>query len=291
MDVSVIIINYNTLNLTKNTIKSVLEKTKDVSIEIILVDNNSADGSREYFDNIEEIKFIKNVENIGFGNANNIGLKESKGKYVFFLNSDTILINNAIKILFEFMENNLEAGVCGGNLYYEDLSPGHSFEENIFGLKDEFKNFYKFLYKKIYKKRLDFNYSLKYKEVGYVTGADMFVRKEVLDKLGGFDSDFFMYYEETELTNRIKKLGYRIYSVPQAKIIHLEGKSSEYKELKFKMMTESKYKYFYKVHGKKMMKYSYFLSQFKYLLLPIKINRIKLKLNRKIYKKIDLEYR
>ena len=104
MDVSVIIVNYNTLELTKNTIESVFEKTIEVSYEIILVDNASTDGSVEFFENNykDKIILIKNNENLGFGRANNKGIEIAKGKYIFLLNSDTLLINNAIKILFDF---------------------------------------------------------------------------------------------------------------------------------------------------------------------------------------------
>ena len=129
MDVSIIIVNYNTLELTKNTIDSVNEKTKDLNYEIILVDNASTDGSVEFFEKEykNKIIFIKNDENLGFGRANNRGIKIAKGKYVFLLNSDTLLINNAIKILFDFMEKNNNCGVCGGNLYTLTLQPTNSF--------------------------------------------------------------------------------------------------------------------------------------------------------------------
>ena len=129
MDVSVIMVNYNTLELTKNTINSVMEKTKDLNYEIILIDNASTDGSVEFFEKEykDKIIFIKNNENLGFGKANNKGIEIAKGKYVFLLNSDTLLINNAIKILFDFMEKNKNCGVCGGNLFDIDLKPTHSF--------------------------------------------------------------------------------------------------------------------------------------------------------------------
>lgn len=287
--ISIIIVNYNTLNLTKNTINSIFEKTQNLDYEIILIDNDSKDGSKKFFKNEygnrENIKFIESDSNLGFGKANNLGLKSATGKYIFFLNSDTLLIDNSIKILFDFMEKNMDVGVCGANLYDENMNPVHSYDTRIPGIFYDLKASLRSIYTKIYKKRLDFNYSDKVIEVGYITGADMFVRRKILDEVDGFDSDFFMYYEESELTNRIKKAGYKIMNIPQAKIIHLEGKSFEFKETRFRMVTESKYKYFIKVYGKEGARISYLISQMKYLMVPIKENRIKFMVNREEYRK------
>lgn len=292
--ISIIIVNYNTLNLTKNTINSIFKKTQNLDYEIILIDNDSKDGSKEFFkneyDKRENVKFIESDSNLGFGNANNLGLKFATGKYIFFLNSDTLLIDNSIKVLFDFMEKNMDVGVCGANLYDENMNPVHSYDAGIPGIFYDLKASLRSIYTKIYKKRLDFNYSDKVIEVGYITGADMFVRRKILDEVGGFDSDFFMYYEESELTNRIKKAGYKIMNVPKAKIIHLEGKSFEFKETRFRMVTESKYKYFAKVYGKEGARISYFISQIKYLMAPVKENRIKFMLNRQEYRKFKNWY-
>lgn len=271
MDVSVIMVNYNTLELTKNTINSVMEKTKDLKYEIILVDNASTDGSIEFFEKEykNKIIFIKNNENLGFGKANNKGIEIAKGKYVFLLNSDTLLINNAIKILFDFMEKNDNCGVCGGNLFDINLKPTHSFLKKLPCLISEIDfqlNFFSKIFRKIINKRSDFNYSKNEKEVGYITGADMMIRKKVLSETGMFDKDFFMYSEESELTYRIKQKGYKVISVPQAEIVHLEGKSSTFKEKKYHMFLESKYKYFYKTSDFKICKYIYYVSQIGYFL-------------------------
>ena len=238
MDISIIIVNYNTLELTKNTIDSVIEKTTGIKYEIILVDNASTDGSIEYFEKNykDKIIFLKNKENLGFGRANNKGIEIAKGKFIFLLNSDTLLINNAIKILFDYMKLNSKVGVCGGNLYDIKLNPVHSYLEKIPSIKTEINYFFNILgkvLKKISKRRDDFNYSKLVKEVGYITGADMMIRKSVLEKVGVFDEIFFMYSEEAELTYRIKQAGYKIMSVPMAQIIHLEGKSTKFKDKKF----------------------------------------------------------
>lgn len=104
MDVSVILVNYNTLHLTKDCIDSIFEKTQGISFEIILVDNDSQDGSQKYFSEDKRIVFLESGGNIGFGRANNLGLKKATGKYIFFLNTDTLLVNNAIKCFFDYCE-------------------------------------------------------------------------------------------------------------------------------------------------------------------------------------------
>ncbi|MBR8823894.1 hypothetical protein IX293_002169 [Fusobacterium necrophorum] len=254
IDVSIVIVNYNTLELTRDTINSVVQKTKGLQYEIILVDNCSIDGSREFFENIfdKEIHFIKSDENIGFGRANNLGIDIAKGEKIFFLNPDTILINNAIKILYNFMQNNLECGVCGGNLYTRDMKPNHSFRKRAHSLFTEIRDCFN-LYEKIsfyfFNKRKDFNYTNKNIEVGYIIGADMMVSKSVIDKVGGFDKDIFMYYEDVELSCRIKKQGLKIFNVPEAKIIHLEGQSFIFKEERYRRQIQGKYMFFKKIYG------------------------------------------
>lgn len=299
MDVSVIMVNYNTLELTKNTINSVIEKTSELNYEIILVDNASVDGSVEFFEREykDKIIFIKNNENLGFGRANNKGIEIAKGKYVFLLNSDILLINNAIKILFDFMEKNEDCGVCGGNLFDVNLKPTHSFLKKLPCLSSEINfqlNFFSKIFRKIINKREDFNYSKNEKEVGYVTGADMMIRKKILLETGLFDKDFFMYSEESELTYRIKQKGYKVISIPQAKIVHLEGKSSIFKEKKHHMFLESKYKYFYKTSNLKTCKYVYYISQIGYFLrFLITCNKDYfkiIKINKEEYREFLLNY-
>ena len=127
MDVSIIIVNYNTYDLTLDCINSIKEKTNNIKYEIIVVDNNSPNRIIENL-KLENVRLVLNSKNGGFGYANNIGNKYAKGKYLFFLNSDTILMNNAIFELFEFMEKKSNVGICGGNLYTLEHKPTISFE-------------------------------------------------------------------------------------------------------------------------------------------------------------------
>lgn len=241
IDVSVIIVNYNTSVLIKNLLKTIEDKTEGVSCEVIVVDNNPIEQfSIDLKDYLDKIIYLPLKENVGFGRANNEGLKVAKGRNIFFLNPDTLLLNNAIKILSDYLDNNEKVGVCGGNLYDKDMNPIHSFIRTLSSSLWDLNNLLgNLIFKFLYGKNIQFNYTKKPLSVGYVTGADMMVKRSVLDKVGGFDPDFFMYYEETELSYRIRKAGFDIVSVPDAEIIHLEGQSFKIKEERIRRMITS----------------------------------------------------
>jgi GT2 family glycosyltransferase len=228
MDVSVIIVSYNTQALLRQCLRSVFEQTREVQFEVIVVDNASHDGSpemvREEFPNVTLVE----SENKGFGHANNLGAKRAKGRYLFLLNPDTVVLNNAVKILVDFLENNPKAGICGGNLFDADGRPTLSYETFLPTLSWELGVFFIIgvvLWKLRHGKNIRFNHTHLPRKVGYVLGADLMIRHDLFRRLNGFDADFFVYYEEVELTFRVKKAGYEVYSVPQAEIVHLEGQS------------------------------------------------------------------
>ncbi|OXA81441.1 hypothetical protein SAMN05444397_103198 [Flavobacterium aquidurense] len=260
--VSIIIVNYKTKDLLVDCILSIYEKTEDLDFEIIIVDNDSCDGSEQLIINkFPEINFIQSGSNLGFGRANNLGIHQAKGDYIFFLNSDTILLNNAVTILSNYLDQNIDVAICGANLYDEHKNPTNSFNQLMPGLYTDADVLLGGFFSKIlHGKNIIFNYSERNLILnGYVTGADMMVRKDVLDKVGFFDQDFFMYYEETELTWRIKREGYLVVSVPDAKIVHLEGASEIIKENTMRRIIKSKYLYFEKTNKKGLIKISFVL--------------------------------
>lgn len=252
MDISIILVNYKTKDLTINAIKSVFEKTQGIDFEIFVVDNNSQDGSIEAIEKeFPNINIIKSPVNAGFGAANNIAIKQAKGKYILCLNTDTLLINNAIKIMYDFMEKveNQKVAVCGSVLFNKDLTLGicgGNFP-NIteifwkFGLRNILKKQYL-----KYKLTLTANEIDKQSNIDYVTGADILFRKSVLDEVGLFDEKFFMYFEETDLCKRIRDKGYDIKLVKDAKIIHLEGQSNKNTLQKKEISKRSEFYYFRK---------------------------------------------
>ena len=257
--VSIIMVNYNTKELTKKAIQAVFDKTEGVEYEIIVVDNDSKDGSVEELKKTfqDKITIIESNENLGFGRANNLGIKQANGKYIFLLNSDTELINNAIKIFYDYMEQNEQVGVCGGNLYNVNCVP----EDSYIMHRDTISSFFYWRYLELFFNAISkftkksrycrFNYSNKIKEVGLVVGADMFIRSSVLDESGLFDENIFMYAEDTDLNFRIRKIGYSIMSVPQAKIFHYSSQSSNNEIKKYSQSLTGTYYVYFKYFGKR----------------------------------------
>lgn len=237
-DVSIIIVNYNTCNLTRNCLKSIFEQTKDIDFEVIVSDNGSKDGSVEMIkQEYPQVILIENNANLGFGAANNRGLKIAKGKYIFYLNSDTILLNNAVKYFVDYWENSQDKfriGALGSNLLNEKGEVIHSYGYFPKGWKEIWKLIKKinvvYIKKCLALFRIDYKflkqtkkYIRKFGEVEYITGADLFVKN---DKSAYFDERFFLYYEETNLEFKMMQMGLSRLLIDGPKIIHLCGKSN-----------------------------------------------------------------
>ncbi len=263
VEVSIIIVNYNTKDLILQCIESIQKETKDIIYEIIIVDNNSKDGSCDSIKNkFSEVLLIESIENLGFGKANNLGVQHAKGEYVFLLNSDTILINNAIKILYNYMISIPEVGLCGANLYDAHQNPTTSFYQMMPSILSDLDLLSGGRYGRArFGKNINFNYINKpiYLK-GYSSGADMMMKKKLFVELGGFDSEFFMYYEDTQLNWKIRRAGYKIASVPYAKIMHLEGSSELIKENTERRLIKSKFIYFEKTNKKNQINLMCFLT-------------------------------
>ncbi len=250
-------VNYKTSELIKNAIDSIKEKSRGFSYEIIIVDNSQDCEELRRLRTLEnsDVHVIDAKENLGFGRANNLGSIIAKGEYLYFLNGDTLLVNNAIYELKTFLDFHREVGVVGSNLYTKNGEPNHSFcpfEKNLKGEK-KMDSILVAVKKKLTGKRIDFNYSNHPIETsGYVCGASLMIRKDVFDTLGGFDKDIFMYAEETLLCYRvIHECNLKIYNIPSSKIIHFEGGS--FKGITYKhaqVFAEGNYHYFSKVYGK-----------------------------------------
>lgn len=224
-NVSIIIVNYNTKQLLKECIQSIIQQTKEVSYEIIVVDNDSCDGSQTLIrSEFPTVRLIESGGNLGFGKANNIGMKEARGKYLFLLNSDTILMNNAIKIFYDYSIKK-DIGVLGSILIDRNLKPCHSYG-NFITPTGEIKNIISKYIRFIRKKDLMFPSLIKAPmQIDYITGADIWLSKDLFEEFGGFDPDYFMYCEEVDWQYRMFKKGISRTIIPGPKIIHLEGGS------------------------------------------------------------------
>ena len=247
MQVSIIIVNYNTKHLTADCIDSIIAKTSEVEYEIILVDNASSDGSQEEFSSDGRILFLEAGDNLGFGKANNLGAQHAKGDYIFFLNSDTLLLNNAIYEMWRYSEEHKEDNIGGLGCILCDGNNQrcHSYAK-LNTWKDIVKSYFLAPYtKKKAKEIMAMDAEDESKdafEVGYVTGADLFVSRKVIDECGCFDPDFFMYSEESEMQWRFKKHVYKNMIIKSPKIMHLEGMSQAKKKsptMKKIIMTQS----------------------------------------------------
>jgi hypothetical protein len=228
-DVAVIIINYNTSTYTLECIQAVLTKTSEtISYEIIVVDNNSelADykNLKVHFPKHPDISLHRSDINTGFGGGNMFGAQFANAKYLLFLNNDAMLKNDCLFVLHRFMEENPKAGVCTAQNYDEHGQFVPSFDHNkgirrlLFG-----RSFLEKMNTKKYPKRKQ-EYTQPI-EVNWVNGAFLFFRNNAFQKIGGFDPNIFLYWEEMDLCHRLRKQGYNSFLVPEAKILHYQGVS------------------------------------------------------------------
>ena len=301
-DVSIIIVNYQTADMVLECVRSINEKSTGFSYEIIIVDNASGDDSAAKLKASanETVTIIEAEENLGFGRGNNLGAEYASGKYLLLLNPDTYLLNNAIKILIDYMNTHPEVGVAGGCLYFPDGSPAPSYCLEFDSIQSERKlaSWHGILSKKItdklgrHEKRSQvtrFNDFRSAISVAYVFGADMMIRRSVFDEVNGFDPDFFMYAEEEELSWRIKNKGHISVCVPQAQIVHLEGASTgsngQFNRRQLCMRMNGKLIYFHKCFGEEGLDQFYKLRH-RYYQRLLKIEKLRHKVPEKstVYK-------
>ncbi|HPP39702.1 MAG TPA: glycosyltransferase [Candidatus Kapabacteria bacterium] len=232
-DISIIIVNYNVKDFLRACLQSIREATGNLSIETIVVDNNSVDGSVDYLrPQFPEVEFIALPENIGFARANNIGIEKARGRYLLILNPDTLLRNDTLQVMHDFMETHTDCGIAGCKV----LNPDGSFQvacrrgfptpwvafSKLFGLQSLFPNSPIFArYNQLYKS-IDDTY-----EVDAVIGAFMFCRTDLIKKIGGFAPEFFMYGEDLDLCRQVKLQGWKVMYVHTTSIIHYKGESTK----------------------------------------------------------------
>lgn len=238
MQLSIIIINYNTFRLTCNCIQSIKEKLQDLAYEIILVDNDSSECDPSLFlQSFPDIKLIISAENLGFTGGNNLGVAKAKGEYLLLLNSDTELINNAPKICYDFLLQHPEAGLATAQLTYPDGRLQHScrrFRTITWELLEIFP-VYLFLSKRK-KEKLMLHHYFDHKtqmDCDWVWGAFMLFPASIINQLPmkKLSDDFFMYCEDTLWCWEIKKLGYTIHFLPEAKVMHVHKGSTDKKKM------------------------------------------------------------
>lgn len=263
MDLSIIIVNYNTKDLLQQTLDSLFRNQPRCGFEVFVVDNHSSDGScdmvKEMF---PEVALIKNDENEGFSRANNRAIRASQGQYILLLNSDTVVLPGTLDTMFEFLEENPRVGAAGCKVVLPDgkldLACRRSFPTpqnamfQALGLSKLFP-----------KSPLFAQYNLTYLDedetypVECIVGAFMMVRRETIEQVGLLDEAFFMYGEDIDWCYRIKQAGWEIYYYPRAKIIHYKGASSE----------KRRYRMIYEFHRAMLIFYRKYYARKKFFLV------------------------
>lgn len=223
MKLSVIILSFNTAKLTKDCVTSVLNQYKNYigkDLEVIVVDNASSDDTLGLLKRIKGIKIIENGGNFGFSKGNNIGAKNSTGNYALFLNSDTRVLDDSFIKMVNFLDENPKVGILGGKLV-DSKNRVQKSGGNFYNLFNLFVSLFG-------GERMGFVRKIpkKIEAVDWVSGACLLIRKDLFNKLKGFDEQFFMYVEDMDLCFRAKNAGFLTYFYPEAKIIHEEHGSS-----------------------------------------------------------------
>lgn len=234
MDVSIIIVNWNTKELLRDCLSSVNEHAGDIDCEIIVIDNASADGSAEMVKNdFQQVILIENSDNRGFAAANNQGMAVAKGRYVLLLNSDTVVLDNAIAKTVSFADENPQAAVTGCRV----LNPDRTLQRTCFMFPSVLNMLLSstYLYKLFPKNRFFGREQMTWwdrndvRQVDVVTGCFMLVRREAIEQVGMMDEEFFMYGEETDWCYRFRKKGWKVMFAPVGRIIHFGGQSTAQK--------------------------------------------------------------
>ncbi|MBK7105849.1 MAG: glycosyltransferase [Ignavibacteriae bacterium] len=233
IDLSIIIVNYNVKEYLLNLLDSIKQASKNIITEIIVVDNNSDDGSIPAInEKFPQVITIQNLTNVGFGAANNQALEISKGKNILLINPDTLVRENTFEEMIKFLDQNPKVGIAGCKVLNPDgtlqLACRRSFPKpwvsftKVMGLSKLFPQ--SKLFAKYNLTYLDENKSY---EVDAISGSFMMLTREAYDKVGGFDTDFFMYGEDLDLCYRIQKSGLKVFYVHNTEIIHYKGESTK----------------------------------------------------------------
>jgi len=262
-DLAIIIINYNSSEFSKKCIQSVLENTTGtISYEIIVVDNASRNEDYEVLKNhISELKntnisLYRSRINTGFGGGNMHGVQYANATYYLFLNNDTLLIKDPIKICFDFMEKTEDAALCGPQIFNEHQKKEVSFDHftsigrEIFG-----KKMLELVFPRTKPNRRK-QYATPL-SVDYVNGSFMFFRAKDFDSVGGFDTTIFLYFEESDICYRLKKKNRKTYFVPSASYLHYQGVSIQKTAWNIRTKIELKTSMFYVIRKN----YGYFHYQ------------------------------
>lgn len=254
-DLSIVIVNWNVRDLLRETLLSIERGRGDLDLETIVVDSGSHDGSAAMIaDEFPEVTLIACSDNVGFARGNNMGFAAANGKYVFLLNPDTVVVDDALAVMMDCLQRDSTIGAVGPQL----LNPDGTVQSS----RRRFPTFATGLFESTWLEGvapasvLDSYYMADRPDdesidVDWVTGAAIMVPREVIEEVGGLDEGYFMYSEELDWCRRIKEAGWRIVYEPSAQVIHYVGQSSDQavtaRHINFQ---QAKLRYFRKYHGR-----------------------------------------
>ncbi len=231
MDLSVVLLSYNTKDLTEQALRTVVDASAGLEVEIFVVDNASHDGSADMVaEKFPQVKLLRNDQNVGFAAGNNVALRQVVGRHVLLLNTDTIVRQDTLRTLVEFLDLHPDVGAVGCKILNPDGSLQYDCKR---GFPTPMAAVYKLtgLSRLFPKSRRFARYDMTYvdenetAEVDALSGSCTMVRKETMDQVGLLDEDYFMYGEDLDWYFRIHKAGWKIYYLPTTEIIHFRGES------------------------------------------------------------------
>jgi len=284
-DLTIAIVSYNTKELLNTGLSSIFSQTKNITFQVVVVDNASQDGSLAMLkEHYPEVKVIANSKNIGFPNAVNQAIAVANSRYLVLFNSDAKPMNNAFEIMIKFMDEHPKVGICGPQLYYPDGEPQKShypfrFPRNraTWEIRPRVEKL-----KALLSGKTDYEYHYNRKpvvvpkqprEIQWPRGVCFMIRSECVEQVGKMDQHIFIYADEVDYAWRAKKKGWERYLVPAAEISHVESAStSKNASLMNVIHVQSDYRYFYKhfgLMGWLYLRLGYFVGSIMALLLSL----------------------
>lgn len=247
VDLSIVIVNWNTSRLLEQSLRSVYDTVHGLEFEVFVVDNASQDGSQAMVrQRFPAVQLLENNDNLGFARANNQAIRESRGRYILLLNSDAFLTGDAAWQMVRLLDQFVEVGIVGANLFFPDGKPQPSHGplptlwsevRSLFGLD------------KAMPRSPTGRRAFTYVKTGMVDGACLLVRRAVLDQVGLLDEGFFMFNEEVDLCCRAIRAGWQVAHLPTARVIHIGGGSTGHTAGRILMLYRAKLQYFAKHYG------------------------------------------
>jgi GT2 family glycosyltransferase len=256
MDVSIVIVTLNVRDYLRKCLQSIRDTKRAVPCEVIVVDNASNDASADMVSReFPEVVLIANDRNVGFGAANNQGIRISKGRYLLILNSDTELRDDMLGRFVAFADAHPEGGIFGCKMLYGDgalqvsVCPFPRLMSEVFQLWGVSRLFPRSRFFSSYRFGLEREEYDSVQEVDWVTGACMLVRREVIADMGAFDETFFIYREEVDLCLRARKAGWKVVHTPGPQVVHHAAKTTVQDPLFFMRMANASMLHYYRKHA------------------------------------------